>query len=130
MKVLLDTCAIVWAVAEPEKLSEAGRDILRKRDTMIFFSPISSAEIACLAERGKIILDRHWKNWFNYFVGLNKWQCLDITLDIIQEAYSLPGEFHPDPADRIIVATARKNDLTIITGDHKIINYPHVQTIP
>jgi PIN domain nuclease of toxin-antitoxin system len=54
---------------------------------------------------------------------------LNKTLDVMQEAYSLPDEFHQDPADRIIVATARIHDLTIITGDLKIVNYPHVKTI-
>ena len=128
MRVLLDTCAIIWAIADPERLSAHQREILAAKDTTIFFSPISSAEIACLAERKRVALDRHWKLWFNHFVPLNKWSCLDITLDIIQEAYSLPGDFHQDPADRVIVATARKHDLTVITGDHKILSYPHVKT--
>lgn len=129
MRVLLDTCAIIWTVGEPERLSAGEREILEKKDTTVYFSPISSAEIACLAERGRVQFDRHWKLWFNHFVSLNQWACLDITLDIVQEAYSLPGYFHHDPADRIIVATARKHDLAVITGDRKIIDYPHVNTI-
>jgi len=129
MNALLDTCALIWSVAAPDHLAPEELEILKKPEANIFFSPISSAEIACFAERKLIELDRHWKLWFNHFTELNKWQCLDITLDVIQEAYSLPGEFHKDPADRIIVATARINNLHVITGDRKIINYPHVRTL-
>jgi PIN domain nuclease of toxin-antitoxin system len=128
MRLLLDTCGIIWSVADPDRLSETERLLLQDRNASVYFSPISSAEIACLAERHRIEFDRHWKLWFNHFIGLNKWKCLDITLDVMQEAYSLPGEFHQDPADRIIVATARIHNLTIITGDLKIVNYPHVKT--
>ena len=129
MKVLLDTCALIWIVGEPEKLSPRAREILVSSDTQVHISPISAAEIACLSDRGRIRLDRHWKSWFNHFVELNAWKCLDITLEIVQEAYSLPDSFHSDPADRIIVATARRHHLSLVTGDRKIINYPHVNTI-
>ncbi|MFW6170084.1 MAG: type II toxin-antitoxin system VapC family toxin, partial [Planctomycetota bacterium] len=118
----------IWAVADPEQLSVDTRKLLSETETSVFFSPISSAEIACLAERGKVEFDRHWKLWFNHFTSLNKWKGLDITLDIIQEAYSLPGEFHKDPADRIIVATARKHDLIVVTGDNRITQYPHINS--
>ena len=129
MKLLLDTCAIIWSVSAPEKLSSRSREVLVLAGTKIFFSPISSAEIACLAERGRITLDRHWKSWFNHFTELGGWKSIDISLQIAQEAYSLPDRFHQDPTDRIIVATARRHDLTIVTGDRKIIEYPHVNTI-
>jgi PIN domain nuclease of toxin-antitoxin system len=129
MNVLLDTCALIWVVAEPDRLMPGELDALKRPDTVVHFSPISSAEVACMAERKWIEIDRHWKSWFNYFVELNRWQCMDITLDIIQEAYSLPGDIHRDPADRIIVATARLHQLTIITGDRRIIGYPHVRTL-
>lgn len=129
MNVLLDTCAILWVVAEPARLSAETVSVLRQPETRVHFSPISSAEIACLTDRKVIELDRHWKPWFNHFVALNGWECLDITLDVIQEAYSLPGEFHKDPADRIIVATARIHNLCVVTGDRKVIDYPHVRSL-
>lgn len=129
MNVLLDTCAIVWTVSEPERLSAEALKVLTSPEVTVYFSPISSAEIACLSDRRQIGLDRHWKRWFNHFVALNHWQCLDITLDVIQEAYALPEQFHRDPADRIIVATARLHNLCVITGDSKILNYPHVRAM-
>ncbi len=129
MQVLLDTCAVIWSVGNPEQLSPAARDMLTLDETEAWISPISCAEVACAAERGRITLDRHWRLWFRYYVDLNKWRQKDINLDVMEESYSLPGTFHQDPADRIIVATARIMCCPIITSDRKMLDYPHVQTI-
>nr|MBF0222906.1 type II toxin-antitoxin system VapC family toxin [Desulfobulbaceae bacterium] len=129
MKILLDTCCIIWAVSSPSSLSEKATDLLTKKDSQVYISPISCAEIACLADRGRITLEQHWKVWFNTYTELNAWQVKDITLNVIQEAYSLPDSFHQDPTDRIITATARIHNLTLITADKKILSYPHVLTI-
>ena len=54
MKLLLDTCCIIWAVSDPSSLSGKATDVLEREDSAIFVSPISCAEIACLSERGRI----------------------------------------------------------------------------
>lgn len=59
-------------------------------------------------------------------VELNSWRVADIDLQVLEEAYSLPGEFHRDPVDRIVTATARLRGLTVLTADRKILDYPHV----
>lgn len=129
MKVVLDTCAILWAVSEPEVLTEKSRSVLISESTEVLVSPISCAEIACAVERQRILLDRHWRLWFRHFVELNQWTVVPIGLSVIEEAYSLPEYTRRDPADRIIVATARKQDCAVITADREIIEYPHVDTI-
>ena len=129
MKVLLDTCAIIWSVAMPEKLSAKATALLGEADTEVFVSPISCAELACLQERGRIELDCHWKTWFDRYVGMNGWQVIDISLEIIQDAFALPAPFHADPADRIIAATARLHGLALATGDRKLIDYPFLDTV-
>lgn len=129
MNLLLDTCAIIWCVSDPSRLGEKTREALTREDSVVCYSPISAAEIACLSDRKRVVFDRHWKTWLRHFTDLNGWTPADITLDVVLEAYSLPEEFHRDPADRIIVATARRRDMTIVTGDRKIIDYPHVDTI-
>jgi PIN domain nuclease of toxin-antitoxin system len=129
MKLILDTCAILWSVADPEKLSAHAREMMTIDSTEVYVSPISSAEIACGVDRRKIELDRHWKIWFRHFLALNGWHIVPIDLAIMEEAYSLPESFHSDPADRVIVATARLNSLVVVTGDSKILHYPHVNTI-
>ncbi len=129
MKVLLDTCAMIWSVSDPDKLSPNARSVLQESDTEVFVSPISCAELACLQDRGRIELDVHWKTWFDRTLKLNEWRMIDISLPIIQDAFSLPSPFHADPADRIIVATARTGDLVLITGDRKLIQFPFVETL-
>jgi PIN domain nuclease of toxin-antitoxin system len=129
VKVLLDTCCIIWAVSSPDFLSRTATDLLQAEDSEVFVSPISSAEIACAVERGRIKLNQHWKTWFRHYTGLNKWQLENIDLTIIEEAYSLPESFHDDPVDRILTATARVKNFTLLTADKKILDYPHVSTM-
>jgi len=128
MKLLLDTCTIIWSISNPKELSKKAQSLLLDEDSEIFVSPMSCGEIACLVERKKIQLDRHWKLWFRHFVEKNGWGVLPVDLPIIEEAYSLPDVFHRDPVDRILVATSRLFQATLLTADQNIIRYPHVKT--
>jgi len=129
VKLLLDTCTLIWAISEPDAVTDRAREVLTAQDTTVLVSPISCAEVACAVDRGRLELDRHWKLWFRHFVGLNGWRSVDIDLVIVEEAYSLPEPFHRDPADRILVATARVVSCPLLTADRKILDYPHVETI-
>lgn len=129
MNLLLDTHCIIWLSQQASNLSDEALRQITHQGNCIHVSPISSAEIACLYDKGKFYLTDHWKTWFNAALSVNQWEVIDISLPIIQEAYSLPGEFHPDPADRTLVATARIHDLHLVTADRKILAYPHVNTI-
>jgi PIN domain nuclease of toxin-antitoxin system len=126
MDILLDTCAVVWAAAMPSRLTARARKLLESDDSSIHVSAIAGAEIACAVERGRLALDEHWRRWLHRVLDANGWECLPFGLDVIEEAYSLPGSFHQDPADRILVATARLGRMTIITADAQILEYPHV----
>lgn len=129
MKLLLDTCAIIWAVSAPQFLSKKAKSVLGLPEAEICYSPMSCAEIAWASERKRIVIDRHWKIWFRHYVDLNRWRAVPIDLDIVEEAYSLPAPFHADPIDRLLVATARLHGMHLVTGDQKILGYPHVRTI-
>ena len=129
MKLLLDTCAVIWAASQPESLSDLARQSLTDPSSDIAVSAMSCAEIACLVDRGRIQLSEHWKPWWQRCLDLNGWRCLDLDLAIIQEAYSLPDTFHSDPADRFVVATARIHQRQVITADRKILAYPHVEAV-
>ena len=67
-----------------------------------------------------------WLKWIETIEGV---QFLAVDNEIAVKAVELPGEFHKDPADRVIVATARKLGAALITADEKIRAYPHVRTI-
>ena len=129
MNVLLDTCAMIWCVSEPEKLSTAARTTLQSPDSRVYVSAISCAEVACLSEAGSIATVPHWRTWFNTAIADNGWSVADVDLETVAEAFSLPGDFHRDPADRFITATARLNRMVLLTADRKILDYPHVQSL-
>jgi PIN domain nuclease of toxin-antitoxin system len=129
VNVLLDTCAFVWAISDPAKLSKRAADVLRDPATQVYFSPITCAEMACLCDRGRLVIAMHWKKWFDHYVKENGWSAVDINVAIMQDAFALPGTFHADPADRIIVATARCHKLRVITADARLLGYPFVESI-
>ena len=58
-------------------------------------------------------------------IGVSAVSCSEVAI----ESTRLPGSFHRDPADQIIVATARIHDCDLVTSDDKIVEYPHVRTI-
>jgi PIN domain nuclease of toxin-antitoxin system len=126
---LLDTHIWIWSQESPERLGEKSRrelaDILQER----FVSAISTFEIARLIHFGLVRLRHRFAEWKQFsLVELNA-ATLDVTHEIAWEAYNLPGRFHNDPADRVLVATARIANLTLITADDLILQYPHVKTL-
>jgi PIN domain nuclease of toxin-antitoxin system len=129
VNILLDTCAMIWCVSDPDRLSGEAQRLLLDPDTRVYVSAISCAEVACLAEDGRIAVKPHWRTWFDRALADNGWTALEIDLETVQEAFSLPGTFHRDPVDRMIVAAARLKHMTVITADRKILDYPHVKSL-
>ena len=129
MRLLLDTCAIIWIAADAPALTASVRRELANADDEVFFSPVSAAELACAQKRGRLEFDQHWKSWLRHQITRNGWEEISPDLRIIEEAYSLPEPFHADPVDRVLVATARLHQLHLVTGDRKLLEYPHVQTL-
>ncbi|NCO57983.1 MAG: type II toxin-antitoxin system VapC family toxin [Deltaproteobacteria bacterium] len=129
MRLLLDTCAVLWAGLARERLSPAASAALTDPGAEVYVATITAAEIACAQARGRIDLTGHWKPWFRRAIEINGWRPLAATLEVVEEAYSLPGPFHADPADRLIAATARIHRLTVVTGDRLLLSYPHLTTV-
>jgi len=130
MTYLLDTCAILFAAEKTDDLSaRALARIEAAAPGEMAVSAISLGELACLQERGRIRLDRHWRLWWNLLLARTAWTCLPITAEIMAEAFSLPLPIHRDPADRILIATARLEKLTLVTTDATLRAYPHVSTL-
>lgn len=127
MNLLLDTCAILHLSMGDPCVKSSTLGLLEAAD-QVFVSPISSAELACLQERGRIQLPQHWKIWFRTALEQNGWETQPISLEMMEEAYSLPGDFHADPVDRVLTATARMEKLLLLTTDRKILEYPHVRS--
>lgn len=130
MPYLLDTCAVLFIAANTADLSSATLGLIGSAPPgEVFLSAISVAELACLQEHRKITLHLHWRAWWDAFLKQTAWTCLPITAEIMAEAYSLPPPIHRNPADRVLIATARVERLTLVTTDSKIRSYPHVATV-
>ena len=84
--------------------------------------------IKMLVAKRRIQLDRPVEQWVDIALALPGIQLAPLEPAIAVRSAKLPGEFHPDPADRIIVATALENAVPIITPDERIRSYPHVQS--
>ena len=130
--IVLDTHVLLWwATQEDGRLSTAASKVLR--DEMesgeIAISSISAWEIAMLIQRKRIALAMDLREWLATVGQIAGVRFVPVDNLIAVESESLPGEFHRDPADRMIVATARKLGKPVVTMDEKIRNYPHVRTI-
>jgi PIN domain nuclease of toxin-antitoxin system len=126
---LLDTHIWIWSQEGPERLGEKSRRELSDISPERFVSAISTFEIARLIHLGLVRLRHRFAEWKQFSLGELNAATLDVTHEIAWEAYNLPGRFHNDPADRVLVATARIANLTLITADDLILQYPHVKTL-
>ena len=122
---LLDTCAMIW-VAEGAPLREEARALLEKAETgggEIWVSPISAWEIGLLMARGRIVSTRSPSAWFAEFTAHPSVALAPMPPEVLIASSWLPGAPPPDPADRIIIATARQYGLSIMTRDARILDY-------
>ena len=128
--ILLDTHVWWWALNEPKKLSRKALKAIRKNPPgQRAIASISMWEFAMMVSVGKVEIRIPLDQWLDQAVNNTGLEVFDLNPRIAAESCSLPGEFHKDPADRIIVATARINGMALITKDKKIIDYPDVATI-
>jgi PIN domain nuclease of toxin-antitoxin system len=113
-----------------EKLSPKQLEFIQdNEDGVIGVSAISLWKIAKLVENGKLELPISLEKWFAQALSYPGVQVIELTPEIATESTQLPGEFHKDAADQIIVATARVMKCKLVTSDEKILNYSHVKTI-
>ena len=126
MTFLLDTHVWIWTQEAPEKLGELTTRLLTDRQNVLYVSTISTLEIARLLMVGTVSLSEPLTSWVSETLRALECGTMEISHQIAIEAYSLPGDFHKDPADRILVATARIYDLTLVTMDERILQYSHV----
>ena len=131
MPTLLDTHAWVWWVTGDRRLSRSAlRTIERDRaKDVLSLSLISIWEVAKKVEKGQLVLDRPLDDWLDLATHQPGLQVVELSRPILVESGRLRAPFHGDPADQIIVATARDRDASIITKDQRIQEYADVRTV-
>ena len=128
--IVLDTHIWIWWVHGGSGLSSRQEaEIVKEEKNGLGVSAISCWEVAKLVEYGRLRFQVSIENWFSLALGYPGIQLLPLTPRIAVESTRLPGDFHRDPADQIIVATARVYDCPLVTSDSRIIRYPYVDTI-
>lgn len=131
MKYLLDTHAWVWWNMAPKKLSRKARAAIEnaERYAEILLSAISAWEFCKLLEKERIGISCDPEEWLSEALQMPKLRLVPLTPTIAYRSTVLPQPFHDDPADQIIVATAREENATIISRDGLLQDYPHVRTL-
>jgi len=131
MTVLLDTCAFLWDAADRKRLStRASRAIQAAAgEGGIFLSAISCWEVAKLVQKEKLRLAMPIRDWLDAALSRARLRLVELSPAISVESTALPGFTEGDPADQIIVATARILNLPVVTADRRILEYPGVRTI-
>ncbi|HVG10990.1 MAG TPA: type II toxin-antitoxin system VapC family toxin [Thermoanaerobaculia bacterium] len=128
--ILLDTHIWVWWVHGDSRLRTSSLDLLKEHeDSGLGVSIISCWEVAKLVEHKRLDLPTPVEEWIEQALRYPGIVLLELTPRIVIEATQLPGSFHRDPADQLIVATARVHGSLLATADRKILDYESVGTL-
>jgi PIN domain nuclease of toxin-antitoxin system len=132
--VLLDTHTWVWLLNGDPKLNpKAVKAIERSLSAeAVLLSAISPWEVAMLVSKGRLTLDRDVGEWIDTAVSIPGIRLEPISPEIAVASTRLPGNIHPDPADRLIAATARHLGALLITDDQLLLDYGaagHLKTL-
>jgi len=129
--IVLDTHIWIWWVHGDPKLTPKYHSYIDNHEVQgLGISAISCWEIAKLVEYGRLTLPFPVDEWLDEALVYPGIKLLELTPQICVESTQLPGDFHRDPSDQIIVATARVYNCPIVTIDRKIQAYPYIQTRP
>ena len=130
--IVLDTHALIrWVSADHQLSSRAKKTIEGELSSngQVLISSITSWEIAMLVEKGRLSLTMDVGDWLNTVSMIEGVRFIPIDNAVAVQSVRLPGEFHSDPADRMITALARHYSAHLVTADKKIRSYKHVKTI-
>ena len=131
MKALLDTHVLIWWLDDRQRLSRSQQEAVAAAsgDSPLLVSDVSLWEVAMLHSRGRIRLKIPLREWLEAAVAPPLVRRCGISPAVAAELAALPDSFHRDPADRILVATARVLGATLLTQDRRIVDAALVETI-
>jgi len=131
VKALLDTHVLIWWLNDRKRLSPAQQEVVAsvRPDKPLLISDISLWEVATLHSLGRIRLALPLREWLDKATAPPLVQRQGVSPAIATEVAALPDSFHRDPADRILVATARVLGATLLTQDRRIVGAALVDTL-
>ncbi len=129
--IILDTHIWVWSVQEDKRLTKDRQELIRSHESgEIGICAISVWEVAKAVQLKRLKFSVPVEDWFEIALDSPGIVLLPLTASIAIESTQLPGQFHKDPFDRLIVAAARIYDVPLVTSDSDILRYPHVKLLP
>jgi len=131
VKYLLDTHTWIWWNMRPQNLSPNVLNLIgnEKEYDELLLSAISPWEFSKLLEKKRVGISYSAEEWISAALKMPRLGFVNLTPTIAYRSTVLPPSFHDDPADQIIVATAREENATILTKDRRILNYQHVRSL-
>ena len=120
MKLLLDTHIWIWSVLDPTRLSQRVARAIDNPENQLWLSPISIWELLMLTRKGRLQLNEDAVSWARRTVEQLQLHEAPLTFDVAMETSALDLA-HSDPSDRLIAASAKFFDLTLVTADEKLI---------
>ncbi len=131
MKLLLDTHILLWWMAGGDRLSPAQREAIAagSGEHPFLVAEVSLWEIATLVARGRVRLGTPLRGWLEQATAPPLVRRVGISPAIAAATLDLPSSFQGDPADRLLVATARVLRATLVTADEKIRSAQLVPTL-
>ncbi len=123
--LLLDTHVWIWLMLGDTRLGQRSRKLLEEAvpDGRLLVSIISVWEVAMLEANGRLNLAADCADWAGEALSAPGVRLAELNPEIAVAGTRLPGKFHGDPADRILVATARETGATLVTADRAILDY-------
>ncbi len=131
MRTFLDTHAWIWWVTDDPRLSTTAGNLIKSEAARnrVWISAISIWELAKKVEKKQIVLDRPIRDWLHSALAKPGLFVAELTTDILIDSCDLPGPFHGDPADQMIVATVRHHRGRLVTKDADLRSYPHLKSV-
>lgn len=128
--ILLDTHVLIWWVnGDHHNLSDSALTAIEADGQTRLVSAISYWEVAVLVRRGRLGLTIDVAHWCALLESIPRLRLLPLSPAVAVAATQLPEPFHPDPADRFLVAQARDLAIPLVSADVKIRAYPHLQCL-
>jgi PIN domain nuclease of toxin-antitoxin system len=119
--IILDTCALLWLASGNKSLSESAKKQI-DHASIVYVSAISAWEISLKYEQKQLVLPMDAEKWFSYVIEKHFLVLFPLDVSILFAANRLPP-YHKDPADRMIIATAVRENAAVVTADLNFRKY-------